>query len=25
MATDWLFRRQSPDDKAQQDAFLADI
>ena len=25
MSTDWLFRRQSADDKAQQDAFLADI
>ena len=25
MSTDWLFRRQSVEDKAQQDAFLADI
>ncbi|MDQ1701735.1 MAG: hypothetical protein QOF57_987 [Frankiaceae bacterium] len=25
MTTDWLFRRQSAEDKAQQDAFLADI
>ena len=25
MSTDWLFRRQSAQDKAQQDAFLADI
>ncbi|MCU1678726.1 MAG: hypothetical protein JWM93_3484 [Frankiales bacterium] len=25
MSTEWLFRRQSDEDKAQQDAFLADI